>query len=353
MRQKARVSPKLKAKLVQFIKFTCFLCKFLHILDSGIPGEQDEVGDEWEELNVSEDQNLQVTRLLENGDDILEVYNGSIISGIDVCDCLIVSCAKSIYVIDNFYRRESGEIVDVKDLELAERNIYTSIINSDQGYAGENSSGRKWHHKRRCLLEDLKEVYKRSYLFRNVALEIFLNDGRNYLLVFVSKRERNAFYNKLQRVVLAATEESQVVNVISKGTGMLSNIISGNQFSDVTQKWVIGEMSNFAYLMYLNTLAGRTYNDLTQYPVFPWIISDYTSSTLNLNDSKIYRDLSKPMGAQGSKRANQFQERFELWDDPVIPACHYGTHYSSAMIVCSYLIRLEPFTQQYLQLQVP
>lgn len=29
--------------------------------------------------------------------------------------------------------------------------------------------------------------------------------------------------------------------------------------------------------MHLNTLAGRTYNDLMQYPVFPWIIADYES----------------------------------------------------------------------------
>jgi hypothetical protein len=35
--------------------------------------------------------------------------------------------------------------------------------------------------------------------------------------------------------------------------------------------------------MALNTFAGRTYNDLTQYPVFPWIIADYTSPTLDLN----------------------------------------------------------------------
>jgi hypothetical protein len=103
--------------------------------------------------------------------------------------------------------------------------------------------------------------------------------------------------------------------------------------------------------MYLNSLAGRTYNDLTQYPVFPWIIADYVSEELDLNNPKTFRDLSKPMGAQGMKRAAAFQERFDLWDDPVMPACHYGTHYSSAMIVCSYLIRLEPFTEQYLSLQ--
>lgn len=29
--------------------------------------------------------------------------------------------------------------------------------------------------------------------------------------------------------------------------------------------------------MYLNTLAGRTYNDYMQYPVFPWVLADYTS----------------------------------------------------------------------------
>lgn len=38
-----------------------------------------------------------------------------------------------------------------------------------------------------------------------------------------------------------------------------------------------GEISNFQYLMHLNTLAGRSYNDLMQYPVFPWILADYDS----------------------------------------------------------------------------
>ena len=29
--------------------------------------------------------------------------------------------------------------------------------------------------------------------------------------------------------------------------------------------------------MHLNTLAGRSYNDLMQYPVFPWVLADYVS----------------------------------------------------------------------------
>ncbi len=35
----------------------------------------------------------------------------------------------------------------------------------------------------------------------------------------------------------------------------------------LTAKWVKGEVSNFDYLIHLNTISGRTYNDLNQYPV--------------------------------------------------------------------------------------
>lgn len=34
-----------------------------------------------------------------------------------------------------------------------------------------------------------------------------------------------------------------------------------------TRDWVNGRVSNFDYLMYLNREAGRSFKDLTQYPV--------------------------------------------------------------------------------------
>jgi hypothetical protein len=52
--------------------------------------------------------------------------------------------------------------------------------------------------------------------------------------------------------------------------------------SKVVERWVNWEISNFEYLMFLNQLAGRSYNDLTAYPVFPWVLQDYTSRKLNL-----------------------------------------------------------------------
>jgi len=116
--------------------------------------------------------------------------------------------------------------------------------------------------------------------------------------------------------------------------------------SGLEKKWQRREISNFDYLMKLNTFAGRTFNDLTQYPVFPWILSDYESQQIQLNDPKIYRDLGKPIGALNPKRLQQFRERFETFEDPsgIIKPFLYGTHYSLAAGVMFYLLRLEPFT---------
>ena len=58
-----------------------------------------------------------------------------------------------------------------------------------------------------------------------------------------------------------------------------------------------GEINNFDYLMLINKFSGRSFNDLNQYFVFPWILSDYSSKTIDFNKNAIYRDLSKPMGA--------------------------------------------------------
>ncbi|KAK2169770.1 hypothetical protein LSH36_7g14012 [Paralvinella palmiformis] len=65
------------------------------------------------------------------------------------------------------------------------------------------------------------------------------------------------------------------------------------KMSNMMQRWQRREISNFDYLMYLNTVAGRSYNDLNQYPVYPWVIVNYESTDLDLGLPSNYRDLSK------------------------------------------------------------
>lgn len=54
--------------------------------------------------------------------------------------------------------------------------------------------------------------------------------------------------------------------------------------------------------MYLNTIANRSFNDISAYPVFPWIISDYKTDTFDLENVEFFRDLSKPVGALNKHR---------------------------------------------------
>jgi hypothetical protein len=76
-----------------------------------------------------------------------------------------------------------------------------------------------------------------------------------------------------------------------------------------SKRWQSGEISNFQYLMHLNTLAGRGYSDLTQYPVFPWVLADYESENLDLSNPKTFRRLDKPMGCQTPEGEEEFKKR--------------------------------------------
>ena len=44
-----------------------------------------------------------------------------------------------------------------------------------------------------------------------------------------------------------------------------------------------------------SSISGRSYNDLNQYPVMPWVLADYSSSSLDLSSPTSFRDLSKPV----------------------------------------------------------
>ena len=47
-----------------------------------------------------------------------------------------------------------------------------------------------------------------------------------------------------------------------------------------------------------------------QWPVFPWILADYTSQALDLNSPASFRDLSKPIGALNPQRLDSYRFRF-------------------------------------------
>ena len=59
-------------------------------------------------------------------------------------------------------------------------------------------------------------------------------------------------------------------------------LLDGNIVKDeICYGWSKNKITNYDYLMLLNTIAGRSLNDLSQYFIFPWIIKDFNKEILN------------------------------------------------------------------------
>jgi len=210
--------------------------------------------------------------------------------------------------------------------------------------------------ERRWDLSRLTEVLSRRYLLQLRALELFFAAGGGFSSVFFSF-DSVEDRQETQRTILSQHLPALLAHHNKK---VDANVMQRPDISAWTRAWQMGALSNFDYLMRLNSFAGRTYSDLTQYPVMPWVLCDFKSSTIDLRDPAVYRDLSRPMGALNpanrARLCEQFQvlkDTFEEVGDPQAapPPFHYGSHYSSMGVVLFFLLRVEPFTTQALALQ--
>ncbi|KAI5791858.1 hypothetical protein EDC01DRAFT_616117 [Geopyxis carbonaria] len=331
--------------------------------DDDLDEDYELVDDPREDEDGWEDKNRKVMRSLQHGDMVEFVHNVSRLIGLDAVEGLLILGKNCLYLIDNFFQRADGEIVNVWQAPKDERDQYLQMISGRESEETKIVSGE--HETRSWPFDDIISISKRRFLFRDVALELFFSDGRSYLLTTMSVRDRDSLHTKLLSKALNVnqspmshdgwrSEALRVHETPNNFGSKLVNVFAPGAQNPATKRWAKGEISNFHYLMLVNTMAGRTFNDLTQYPVFPWVLADYTSEELDLTNPRSFRDFSKPMGAQTIERQREFRDRyraFEEINDQAQPPFHYGTHFSSAMIVCSYLIRLQPFVQSYLLLQ--
>ncbi|KAG9264625.1 neurobeachin isoform X6 [Astyanax mexicanus] len=192
------------------------------------------------------------------------------------------------------------------------------------------------------MFSEIRAVFARRYLLQNTALEVFMANRTSVMFNFPDQPTVKRVVYSLPRVGVGTSYGLPQARRISLATPRQLF-----KSSNMTQRWQRREISNFEYLMFLNTIAGRTYNDLNQYPVFPWVLTNYESEELDLTVPGNFRDLSKPIGSLNPKRAVFYAESYESWDEET-PPCHYTTHYSTADSTLHWLVRIEPFTTFFL-----
>ena len=287
------------------------------------------------------------------------------------------------------------------------------LLEDDNKTSSEDISMLRYH---RWPLRNIRAVHRRRYLLQTTALEIFLMDERSFLLHFFGFSESTRLLEKILSITGGTRQLIPHLSLARNSSQLLSQYELGSRseqrasllrftngsFGDWTRRWRHWEMSNFEYLMRLNTAAGRTYvakriksdrrllsflsislslylflhiscnllfvsssqhhliypqlhlsyNDLSQYPIMPWILCDYKSKRINLKDPKVYRDLSKPIGALNPQRLQRLLRRMRgLGEGGNVPPFLYGSHYSSLGVPIYFLIRTEPYTSYAVHLQ--
>ncbi|XP_040282053.1 neurobeachin isoform X2 [Bufo bufo] len=220
---------------------------------------------------------------------------------------------------------------EVDEEDLSFKKIDPKVLAYTEGLHG------KW------MFSEIRAVFSRRYLLQNTALEVFMANRTSVMFNFPDQATVKKVVYSLPRVGVGTSYGLPQARRISLATPRQLF-----KSSNMTQRWQRREISNFEYLMFLNTIAGRTYNDLNQYPVFPWVLTNYESEELDLTLPGNFRDLSKPIGALNPKRAVFYAERYETWEDDQTPPYHYNTHYSTSTLTLCWLVRIEPFTTFFL-----
>ncbi|XP_078504939.1 lysosomal-trafficking regulator isoform X2 [Lissotriton helveticus] len=192
--------------------------------------------------------------------------------------------------------------------------------------------------------EEIKEVHTRWWQLRDNAVEIFLTNGCTFLLAFDNTKVRDALYQDI------------LVND-------LPNLLEYGNLAALTQLWCTGQITNFEYLTHLNKHSGRSFNDLMQYPVFPFILADYTSESLDMSNPAVFRNLAKPIAVQSKEKEDRYINNYKYLEEeylkgakddepmPPVQPYHYGSHYSNSGTVLHFLVRLPPFTKMFLVYQ--
>ncbi|KAI1285376.1 Lipopolysaccharide-responsive and beige-like anchor protein [Halotydeus destructor] len=129
---------------------------------------------------------------------------------------------------------------------------------------------------RRLALGDIRAIFSRRYLHRDGALELFVS-WRTSLLFFLGGEGGAAAARRLVKA-LPAVGVGTKYGVPQSRKASLSGPRALFAASNMTGRWQRRQVSNFEYLMFVNTVAGRSLQDLSQYPVFPWVLSNYDSA---------------------------------------------------------------------------
>jgi hypothetical protein len=247
---------------------------------------------------------------------------------------------------------------------------------------------------------NIKYIFERQYFYNETALEIFTDYNKSYFFNF----QKEADLTQFKTDILFHITYIKIKTVNCKGKKILGykqiaqNSKKKNYYiMSKMEDWQNNNISTLEYLMWLNIYAGRSFNDISQYPVFPWLLTNYNDDSQEVSIKNDLRNLQIPMGMldigeKGEIRKENFIETYESVKNDLketfpdfnyqdylkkgdeyldnyknkklkkeanesnviefnqIPY-FYGTHYSNATYASHFLVRIFPYTYISIEIQ--
>ena len=317
--------------------------------------------------------------------------NKSMLKEKEIFDCELVTSQYvyygKIFIFHNYIYFETEEYP-----ELFDRNkkiYYHQEKFNDLCFSIRNRDNMTNKHKRIILFTtEIKLIIKRRILLMYQAIEIFCCNGKSFFFNLFKKDECNNFLTILNdiRDSLSDRDKFEIIN-----ENIIEKVKSVN--SDVKNRII----DNYSYLSKINFYSSRTFNDVGQYPIFPWIILDYEKLDVLLKNVK--KEIGKkydtinPIDKQDQsigdfdieskendiKKSNELlneecglrifnyplsMQKEEARENSIIKyrdevheqgnkkfIFHHGTHYSNSSYVYFFLMRNNPYSQCMIKLQ--
>ena len=228
-----------------------------------------------------------------------------------------------------------GELIICKNL------FYFHKLDKDKYFKDKNESEEEkyllssplcdYSNKNKKLFifkKEIIEIINRRFLYSFQACELYLKNGKSYYFNFYSEEKKIEFFSLFS---------DKKFNPY--GIKIISDLKTEFRKKDFTNNWLNNKITTLEYLLFLNKYSCRSYNDINQYPVFPW---------LRIIGDKI-RDLKNTIAAQTEDARMMLKEKYTLSSETF--PFHYTTHYSNSSFLLYYLVRINPFTDNQITLQ--
>ena len=283
-----------------------------------------------------------------------------------------------------FVYNEQGSGIDKKEILYDEEN--------DTCYGSFFKRYEKDQYKTsfKISFKDFAFFIEKKYFYKN-AIEIYTTNNKSYLFHGNNKsiKALKMFicenFSSLVPIKIKPVDQEIIGYFSGKLQSKYFPDKKGFFFTDILNMWKTNKISAFSFIIMSNIFGGRSFNDLTQYPIFPWTIKNYCSEHIDME--KDLRPFGCPMGNidyYNSGRNEMFQSEYKemeneskqlqnedieeederetalnktktrqqvIWENLDNEPFFYGTHYSNPIYVSHYLSRIFPFSQLRIELQ--